>query len=229
MLYAIHGKGGAGKSTIARYLVHRALARKEDVRAFDADASNGTLTRFYKDHTTRVSDPHPAALGRWLEEVVWPAAATGTAVLDLGSGAERIFAEWAAASGLLAVAAEARVPVLLVGVLDPSKDALAPLLAAFRHLPDGQHVAVRNSGRAKPGEGFEVIDGHSAWGEVKKSARVVDMPILAVTAPKIDALNASFADAIAGCVRDGVAQLGPFDRQRVVQWLRIMDTAWEGL
>jgi len=166
---------------------------------------------------------------RWFEEVVWPASETGTVVLDLGSGAERVFTDWAAAVGLLTVAAEAKVPVILIGVLDPSKDALAPVLSAVTDLPEGRHIAVRNFGRAKPGEGFEVIDTHPVWPKIVKIAQVIDMPVLAVAAPKVDSLNASFADAVAGCVRDGVAQLGPFDRQRVNIWLRAMDAAWEGI
>ena len=153
-LIAIHGKGGAGKSTVARYLVHRALAAG-GVAAFDGDASNGTLARFYRDQVARVPTDDPAGVAIWLERAVWPAAAAGkTVVLDLGSGAERIFTQWAASAGLLAVAEEAKIAVTLIGVLDPSKDALAPARAAVEALPDARHVMVRNAGRVKPGEDF---------------------------------------------------------------------------
>lgn len=226
-LIAIHGKGGAGKSTVARYLVHRCAANGGAVAAFDADASNGTLTRFYRDAVTRVPTDEPAGVAAWFERAVWPAAEAKTVVLDLGSGAERVFLEWASSAGLLAVAKEAGVSVTLVGVLDPSKDALAPAKAAVDMLPSARHVMVRNLGRTKPGEDFGVIDDHPAWaGIVKAGVHVVDMPMLAVTAPLIDRLNATFTDALAGCPRDGAAQIGPFDRQRVKLWIEAMDTAF---
>lgn len=225
-LIAIHGKGGTGKSTVARYLVHRALGNG-GVAAFDGDASNGTLTRFHRDQVTRVPTDDPAGVERWLEQTVWPVAAEQTVVLDLGSGAERVFTAWAAAAGLLAVAEDAGVTITLVGVLDPSKDALVPAKAAMDALPGVRHVMVRNAGRAKPGEDFQVIDQHPAWlAIVAAGARVVDMPMLQATMPILDRLNATFADALVGCVRDGAAQLGPFDRQRVTLWLRAMDQAF---
>ena len=104
------------------------------------------------------------------------------------------------------------------------------LLQALDALPDARHVMVRNAGRVKPGEDFQVIDGHPAWQAIVASGvRVVDMPMLQATMPTIDRLNATFTDALGGCVRDGAAQLGPFDRQRVKLWLAAMDAAWEGI
>ena len=226
-LIAIHGKGGTGKSTVARYLVHR-LSAAGGVVAFDGDASNGTLTRFHRDLVSRVPTDDPAGVAHWLEQTVWPAAAAGqTVVLDLGSGAERVFTAWAADAGLLAVAEDAQVAITLVGVLDPSKDALVPAKAAVEALPGARHVMVRNAGRVKPGEDFQVINQHSAWQAiVAAGVTVVDMPMLQATMPTLDRLNAPFADAVAGCVRDGAAQISPFDRQRVTLWLRAMDQAF---
>ena len=149
-------------------------------------------------------------------------------MLDLGSGAERIFTAWAADAGLLSVAEDAQVAITLVGVMDPSKDALVPAKAAVEALPGARHVMVRNAGRVKPGEDFQVIDEHPAWQAiVAAGVQVVDMPMLQSTMPAIDRLNASFADALSGCVRDGGAQLGPFARQRVTLWLQAMDEAFD--
>ena len=110
----------------------------------------------------------------------------------------------------------------------PSKDALVPAKAAVEALPGARHVMVRNAGRVKPGEDFQVIDQHPVWQAiVKAGAKVVDMPMLHATMPTLHRLNATFGDALGGCVRDGVAQLGPFDRQRVTLWLRAMDQAFD--
>lgn len=228
MLYVTHGKGGAGKSTLARYLAHRALERG-GVSAFDADASNGSLMRFYPAHTTRIDDPNSPAMAGWFENVVWPAAAAGAAVLDLGSGAERVFCEWAIECGLAEVAKDGGVGLLLAGVLDPSKDALASILATLTAFPDSDHIAVRNAGRLKPGETFDVIEQHPRWADITAKACVLDMPMLSVSMPKIDALNVTFSDAEAGAVKDGAARLSPFDRQRTTNWLRAMDAAWAAL
>ena len=108
--------------------------------------------------------------------------------------------------------------------VDTSKDALAPARAAVEALPAARHVMVRNAGRVKPGEDFQVIDDHPAWKTIVATGiKVVNMPMLQATMPTIDRLNATFADALEGCVRDGAAQLGPFDRQRVKLWLAAMD------
>jgi len=229
-LIAIHGKGGAGKSTVARYVLHRALATGQPVTGFDCDASNGTLSRFHRDHTVRTTGEGEAFM-KWVESEILPCAQTGTAVVDLGAGAERTFFEWAASLDLGEVMAEYGIDVTLLCVLNQARDSLVVARAAVTALPTTRHVLVLNHGGSSTRDDFASIKKHSAWDKLTADAKhpIVEVPYLPITMVTLDELNTSFADAAAGAVKDGAARLGPTDRSRLKVWLRTLDAAFAGI
>lgn len=218
------GKGGTGKSTIARVLLHRAQAAGRKLTAFDADVTNGTLTRFYRDAVIRYDGlDQPEAIEAWFEQSVWPAAETGSALLDCGAGIERVFGAWAELLGGVADAKD----VTVLTVFDRSKDGLATLEAITRDLPMAHHVIVLNEGRLSASQTFGEIRDHRIYRQaIATGAKTVLLPRFERD-DVLDNLNVSFADAVAGASQNGAAQLGPFDRQRLIRWLRDADTALE--
>lgn len=224
MLTVTVGKGGTGKSTIARVLLHRAQAAGRNLAAFDADVSNGTLTRFYRDAVIRYGGTdQPEAIEAWFEQSVWPAAETGSALLDCGAGIERVFSAWAELLGGVAGAKD----VTILTVFDRSKDGLATLEAITRDLPMAHHVIVLNEGRLGSSQTFGEIRDHRIYRQaIATGAKTVALPRFERD-DVLDNLNVSFADAIGGASKNGAAQLGPFDRQRLIRWLRDVDTALE--
>lgn len=225
-LVAISGKGGTGKSMIARALVWHYRHRDIRFEAFDADGSNATLARFYP--TTRVVDVDGDGLvEHWFETSVVPALVDSEAdrvILDLGAGAERLFRQWANRNDAVALLGEQAVEITLIHVMDPSLDSISPFLENVQLLPGMAHVVVFNLGLAKglqayePSKAFDAIRAEPEFINAAHELPIVGLPPL-LEAGELDAGDIPFEHAI-----DHGGPLNLFGRMRVKKWLETVST-----
>lgn len=220
-LVVLCGKGGVGKSTLARALIAYARSRSIGLCAFDGDGSNASLTRFYAE--SRVIDVDgDLQIASWYESQVVPALLTGDAqivLLDLGAGAERLFARWCIDNAAADVLAEESVRIALWHVMDPTLDAISPFLDAVQRLPAVEHTLWFNHGLAK---GLDVADPERAFSAIRREPEFIealgDRQICVIPAllegGLIDQRDLSFEAAIAA---DGPLNL--FQRLRVKRWV----------
>ena len=220
-LVVLSGKGGVGKSTLARALIAYADSRSIACRAFDADGSNASLARFYPEVEVIDVDGDLRISG-WYERQVIPALLSGDnqiVLLDLGAGAERLFRSWCVDNDAVNVLARELVSISLWHVLDPTLDSVSPFLESVQLLPNVDHLVWFNHGLAK---GLDVADPNRAFDAIRHepefiialaSRRLCVIPLL-LEGAIIDAQDLSFEDAIAAN-----SSLTLFQRLRVKRWL----------
>lgn len=227
-LVTIMGKGGVGKSLLARAVMCHAFQHKLPIAAFDGDASNASLARFYSE--ARVVDVDgDLATANWYEtHVVPPLLEPGPRIvlLDLGAGSERLFRRWCQENHAPDVLKEQGVEMVLWHVMDPSLDSVSPFLDAVATLPEVQHVVWFNHGLAK---GMDVAQPERAFAAIGRELEFIEaiqdrlqlvIPNLPASA-EIDAQELRFELA-------GAAQGSPlflFERMRVFQWMQNMSSA----
>lgn len=223
-LHVVSGKGGVGKSMFCRALAWCWGSIHGEFVAFDADASNATLARFLPN-TTVVDVDGDGRIGAWFERVVMPpliAGDTRRVLLDLGSGAERLFRGWASSNEAPALLREMGVEITVWHLLDPSLDSISPLLDTVSALPDVEHAIVLNLGLAKgihtydPMGAFAAIQAEPEFQEVTRGRPVLKMAPL-LEAGRIDQDDVTFEVAVSD-----KSPLYLFERMRVYRWLHDM-------
>jgi hypothetical protein len=226
-LVAISGKGGTGKSTIARALVWHYRNKGIPFEAFDADGSNATLARFYPG-TQVVDVDGDGLIARWFEQSVVPALLDGQTervILDLGAGAERLFRHWASRNDAVALLGEQAVEITLIHVMDPSLDSISPFLENVQSLPEMAHVVVLNLGLAKglqayePSRAFDSIRAEPEFQEAAEDLPILELPPL-LEAGDLDARDIPFENAIGQ-----KSPLTLFGKMRVRKWLETVSTS----
>jgi hypothetical protein len=220
-LIAISGKGGSGKSTLARFLVWLYQSLKIPFAAFDGDCSNASLARFCPE-TLVVDVVEDGLVARWFETTVVPVlsgAGVERVILDLGSGAERLFRAWAKVNDAVDLLAEDGVEIVLVHLMDPSLDSVSPFLEHVQALPGASHVVVFNHGLAKgldsydPARAFHAIRREPEFQEAARSWPILELlPLL--EAGELDASDLAFDFAVSQN-----SPLTVFGRLRVKKWL----------
>lgn len=225
-LVAISGKGGTGKSTVARSLMWHYRQRNVRFTAFDGDGSNATLARFYPEANV-VDVDGDGLVASWFENsVVTPLmdSQTERVVLDLGAGAERLFRLWAHRNDAAELLGAQGIEIALIHVMDPSVDSVSPFLENVQILPDVQHIVVFNLGLAKglhayqPMQAFEAIRAEPEFVTASHGLPVIAMPPL-LEASELDAGDVCFERAV-----DHDSPLGMFGRMRVRKWLETIST-----
>lgn len=223
-LHVVSGKGGVGKSMFCRSLAWCWGSINGSFVAFDADGSNATLARFLPN-TTVVDVDGDGRISAWFERVVMPpliASETRRVLLDLGSGAERLFRGWAHTNDAPALLREVGVEITVWHLLDPSLDSISPLLDTVSALPDVEHAIVLNLGLAKgihtyePAAAFDAIRAEPEYLAVTEGRPVLKMPPL-LEAARIDRDDVTFEVAISD-----KSPLYLFERMRVYRWLHSM-------
>ncbi|MFP4031319.1 MAG: hypothetical protein ACLFTV_07135 [Desulfococcaceae bacterium] len=217
---AIHfiggGKGGVGKSVMARVLAQYHIDRKEPVVGFDTDRSHASFTRFYADYASPVLIDRFESLDAILEG--FEEAPDPTAIVDLAAQSFAPVSQWILESDLFEAARELNVDVTLWHVMDDGRDSvqlLGKLLDTFGSRPD--YVVVRNEGRGADFSAFE--DSEEKARAKERDAKFMTLPRLHdATMRKIDRLNSSFWAAVNNKGR-GNRALGILERQRVKTWL----------
>jgi hypothetical protein len=195
-IYIGGGKGGVGKSTLARALLDYYDLRGESYFAFDGDLENPSLSRFF-DEAQPLASQTPEGF-----EAVVRQLETGNksqVVADLGAGTQRHMADFEKALGLATAAKDFGFKPVLVFVLAPSKDSVGLLGEALKSHPvsDGwQFViarAIYENGDWNIWEGSKVKPLVDAI-----SPEYMDIPVLEAKAyTAIDKKDLRFKDAIA--------------------------------
>jgi len=208
-------KGGVGKSVVARLAAQYCIDKGLPFVAVDADASHGALLRFYADYTRSVDltkfDSADEILALATEE-------NRRVLVDLPAQSDRPLGAWIEEGGILELAAESGVGIVLWHVIDDGKDALTTLDRLLNRYGEGvRYCIVKNLGRGKD---FALYERSPTRATAERlGAAVVELPELHPPAmQKIDRSDASFWAAMNG------SGVGPdaftrMDRQRVKVWL----------
>lgn len=227
-LVTIMGKGGVGKSLLARAIMCHAQQQNLPVAAFDGDASNASLARFYPEaHVVDVDGD--LATTHWYEtHVVPPLLEPGPRIvlLDLGAGSERLFRRWCQENHAPDVLQEQGVEMVIWHVMDPSLDSVSPFLDTVASLPGIRHVVWFNHGLAK---GLDMAQPENAFAAICREPEFIEaiqdrlqlvIPNLPASAD-IDARDLRFE--VAGAARESPLFL--FERIRVHRWMETMSSA----
>lgn len=224
-LVVIMGKGGVGKSLLSRMLMYYAQQENLPIVAFDADASNASLARFYPEATV-VDVDGDLPTTHWYEmNVVPPLLEPGKrlVLLDLGAGSERLFLRWCVENRAPEVLQEQGTELILWHVMDPTLDAVSPFLDAVNSLPKVRQVVWFNHGLAK---GLDVVDPDKAFAAIRREPEFVEaivgrqqrtIPNLQASR-EIDVRDLPFDLAASGTE----SPLHLFERIRVYHWLQAM-------
>ncbi|MBF0562409.1 MAG: P-loop NTPase [Alphaproteobacteria bacterium] len=226
-LTILAGKGGVGKSTVARYLAHRARERKTPLALFDADPSNYSLSRYYKDATS-ISSATESGQIKFLTDKVWPATGQGDALVDLGAGRDTIFAHWAHRSNLVTLAEGEGVKISVLGVLGTEVEGLSSLAGCFQATQGARHTMVLNHKNGEEDDDFSDVMEHVLFKKLAGTgAAVVRAPTMFGNAlKKLQTEGITFELALVGApTDDGTARISPIERQWIISWLRGMDAS----
>jgi hypothetical protein len=209
-------KGGVGKSVVARLVAQYCIDRALPFTAFDADGSHGALLRHYAEHTRPVDFNHFESADQIM------ALATESdcrVVVDLPAQCERLLFAWITEAGVLDMARECDVKLVLWHVMDDGKDSL---LTLDRLLSRGgaaaRYCIVKNLGCGKD---FSLFDRSPTRAAAEAlGAVVLELPELhAAAMQKIDHVDASFWAAVNNPTL-GSDTFTRMDRQRVKVWLQ---------
>jgi hypothetical protein len=227
-LVVIMGKGGVGKSLLGRATLCHANQENLPVVAFDGDASNSSLARFYPQaHVVDVDGDMQTS--NWYEtNVIPPLLETDNRIvlLDLGAGSERLFRRWCLENNAPEVLREHGAEMVIWHVMDPTLDSISPFLDAVLSLPKVRQVVWFNHGLAK---GLDLIDPEKAFAAIRREPEYIQaikgrlqlaIPNLQAS-PQIDAQDLSFE--VAAAARESPLHL--FERIRVYHWLQAVSAA----
>ena len=220
-LHVIAGKGGVGKSMLARALMWLSADQKRPMMAFDGDGSNASLFRFHQEAEV-VDVDGDGLVARWYEERVIPALideGRHDVLLDLGAGAERLFRSWAARNDAPALLREAGAEIVVWHVLEPSLDSVSPLLDTIAALPEVSHSIVLNLGLAR---GVHAYDPESAFAPMlaePEFREAIDGRTLCRLPPLLDASKFDQLDLAFSAALQPDSALTLFERARLRKWL----------
>ncbi len=207
-------KGGVGKSTVARLLAQELADRGEPFVAFDGDQSHGDLLRFYAGFTQPVDLLDSASVDRVLLSAI---DANQKVLVDLPAQSAGALKHWIDENGVLELAQELNIPVVIWHVMDDSRnsaDLLERSVNDYAQNDGVSFVVVKNRGC---GLDFFLFD-HSP---VRKAAEaqgayIIELPGLDKhVMNKIDWLSLSFWAA--ANLTEGQC-LDILERQRVKVW-----------
>jgi hypothetical protein len=210
-------KGGVGKSVVARVVAQYLIDKPLPFVGFDAERSNGALTRFYAGYASQVALDTYESLDGIVEAAV--EEPDRRILVDLAARSHEPLTRWIDDSGLLETAGELGVSLRYWHVLDSGKDGVVLLEKLLDRFGDRlRYVLVQNEVR---GDDFALLE-HSGQKQraLHLGASVISLRRLHDAAMrKIDAHDASFWAACHNDQKD-VHGLGLMDRQRVRMWLR---------
>jgi hypothetical protein len=209
-------KGGVGKSVVARLVAQYCIDRAIPFAALDADGSHGSLLRHYAEHTRPVDFTRFESAD---DIIALATEADRRVVVDLPAQSERPLFAWITEAGVLDLARECGVKLVLWHVMDDGKDSV---LTLDRLLKRGgtaaRYCIVKNRGC---GRDFSLFD-HSPTRAAAEAlgAVVLELPELhAAAMQKIDHVDASFWAAVNNPAL-GSETFTRMDRQRVKVWLQ---------
>jgi len=207
-------KGGVGKSTVARLLAQEFVDRDLPFVALDGDQSHGDLLRFYADFAQRLDIQESASADRVVLSAI---DANRKVLVDLPAQSAGALKRWIDDNGVLELAQELNIPIVIWHVMDDSRNS-ADLLERFVNdyaQSDGvSFVVVKNRGR---GSDFSLFDQSPVRKAAEaRGAHIIELPGLDKhVMNKIDWLSLSFW-AAANLTRGECLDL--LERRRVKVW-----------
>jgi hypothetical protein len=224
------GRGKTGKTTLLRWMAEQALAAKREVRFGDLDPTNASFASYFEG-VHQPSDDDPKVRARFLEKfLLHHVKQRASTLIDLGGADTTLRQLLTSLPGLDAAMEADGVSLVLLYLLGPDVDDLAPLAALeeLRFAPKATAL-VRNTAAVEPGftreESFARATRYGVYRRaVERGAVQLWLPNL-LPAREIEARRLTFAQARDGEVRDGSkhGSLSLTDRLRVRAWLEAMD------
>jgi len=224
------GRGSRGKTTFVRWAAERAQSHGREVVIADMDRTNPTLSVFFSGvvQPERTSD---IDVREWLAAFVESQIEQRfTAFLDVGGG-DLVLKQVAREMDLAGFLAAQDIEPVAVHLIGPDRDDLAYLRdmedstfappATLLVLNEALVPANRSITLAFQG----VVDHEIFRSALARGARAVWMPRLGAM-HEVDNRRLTFSDAEAGKVKEGQAQIGPWNRQVVSKWRQAMETAF---
>lgn len=226
------GRGGAGKTLLLRWICERALTAGRAVVIADGDRTNRSLPLFL-DGVLAPPGANDPIVWRWLEAIVETMVTERfNLVLDLGGG-DLVLKQMAIELALQSLLESHGIAPVILHLLIPEVEGLAYLASLEENgLFAPQRTAlILNEGLVPHGYDsdeavFAPVREHRVFkAAIRRGAVPIVMPRLG-PALAINARHLSFADAAAGKTKEGLPSLNIFDRQRVLLWLKAMETAF---
>ena len=208
-------KGGVGKSVFSRLMSQYFLDKHQPFRAFDADQSHHTLTRFYSDYATQINLDEFESTDQIMEATE---DATQHILVDLPAQSERFLDRWIEENGVIDLCEEIDVPFYYWYVVDDGVDSSRLLERFLKKYAQGINcVVVKNKGC---GSNFAAVDKVLAAlpSESKGNVKEFTLPALhGETMRRIDELSFSFWGA--ENIKEGaLPHLSMMERQRTKVW-----------
>jgi hypothetical protein len=216
------GKGGVGKTLLARAI--DALWREEDQPfvGLDVDLSNASYQRFSSRAIPIDVGDHEVS--SWIESQVLKHL-IGTEgmsmIIDTGAGTERNLRAWLADNDVVSILRARNTDVVIFTVFDPSVDSITPFLENVDMLPTARHVLVFNEGLARglPRiKAFRNIESEREFIEQAKGKSRIYMPAL-IDAQQIDGTDYPIYDSQA---TGSALARNPMFVRRIQLWKRSM-------
>lgn len=147
IIWVTGGKGGTGKSTFARGLLHLLIAAGIENAAFDGDPTNAQLHRYYKDcgdGVTRIGIKQRDGADAIVSQM--EDAGTPVILIDVPGGGGDILVRLEEEIGLLSALTEIGYGMTMVSLLSRIKDSINQLKHSMDITEgfDVAHVAVKN-------------------------------------------------------------------------------------
>jgi hypothetical protein len=229
------GRGKTGKTTGIRWQAERAVRNDTVMLMADMDPTNDTFSKYVGNVARPPEASDPVLALKWLDRLLQYALGQKTTLLvDLGGGDTTLRRLVEDLPDLVQAIEAAGFAVILFYAVGPQEEDLSPL-ATMEGL--GFHptctAIVLNQGLievgATPDTAFARVFRHSAFrSAVAGGAVVIWMPRLQA-AEQVEIRRLHFQDAVDGETGQGKTPLGPFDRQRVANWLRQMEENFGGI
>jgi hypothetical protein len=224
-------KGGVGKSVMSRVLSQYFLDHQMPYVGLDADHSQSTMTRYYKEFTKDVDLEDYESIDQVINESI---SKSCEVLVDLPAQSQRFLTRWMDDNSTLELCDELKVNIIFWYLVDDGPDS-ANLLKNFLETYERRMniVVVKNLGR---GSKFTAIDAMPLYNETMDSFfrnAKIELPALHHgTLHKIDRLQLNFW-AAANVKSEVQDSLGMMERQRARVWMKksyaAIDQAFEQL
>jgi hypothetical protein len=226
------GRGSRGKTFFVRWSAERAQEQGRSIVIVDADRTNATLSRFFEHVVSPPSGDDRDVrefLGMFIDKQI---EERFTAILDLGGG-DTVLKALARELGLVEFLSAHGITPVAVHVLGPDTDDLSYLRDVEQEsiLAPPATILVMNeatvpSHRTAHAAFDSAVRSHPILTDtVGRGALLVRMPRLEPAA-EVDRARIGFAAAEGGRGPAGEHVFGPFKRQQVAIWRRLMEESF---
>ena len=229
------GRGKTGKTTGIRWQAERVIRNNAVMLMADMDPTNDTFSKYVGNVARPPEASDPALALKWLDRLLqYALEQKATLLVDLGGGDTTLRRLVEDLPDLVSAIEASGFAVILFHAIGPQEEDLSPLatMEALGFHPTCTAI-VLNQGLmevgATPDAAFARVFRHSAFrAAVARGAVVVWMPRLQA-AEQVEIRRLHFQGAVNGENGQGKTPLGPFDRQRVANWLRQMEENFGGI